>query len=229
MKTFRKITGPRVLVFLLMLMLPSVFILAQNEGSAAAETAAPAELSFGMKIVKLIDVFSQWCIPFIILFIAGYAYLFKKVKVYEVFVEGAKEGFGVAVKIIPYLVAILFTIGIFRAGGAEQMLQRLVRPVTNYLGVPPSVLPLFFIRPLTGAGARAVMIDIFNEHGPDSLPGLIASCVQGSTETTFYVIAVYLGSVGVRNTRYAVAACLTGDICGMIASVFICRLWPWPF
>jgi len=185
--------------------------------------------TFGGAIITLIDIFSQWCIPLIIFGIAGYAYLVKKVKVYEVFVEGAKEGFNVAIRIIPYLIAILFTIGIFRAGGAEKLLIMIVKPVTDFLGVPPSVLPLCFIRPLTGAGARAVMIDIFNNYGPDSLDGLIASCIQGSTETTFYVIAVYLGSIGVRNVRYAVGPCLIGDVCGMIASVVICRLWPWPF
>ena len=183
----------------------------------------------GGTIISFINVFSQWVVPLIIFSIALYAYAIKKVKVYEVFVEGAKEGFHVAVRIIPYLVAILFTIGMFRAGGAEQLLKRLVQPITSALGVPPSLLPLFFIRPLTGAGARAVMIDIFNNYGPDSMDGLIASCVQGSTETTFYVIAVYLGSIGVRRTRYAVSACLIGDVCGMIASVIICKLWPWPF
>ncbi|MBN1902988.1 spore maturation protein [Candidatus Sumerlaeota bacterium] len=175
------------------------------------------------------DLVSQWCIPLIIFGIAFYAYAMKKVKVYEAFVEGAKEGFNVAIRIIPYLVAILFIIGIFRAGGAEKIFIRMVKPITNLVGVPPSLLPLFFIRPLSGAGARAVMIDIFNHHGPDSLDGLIASCVQGSTETTFYVIAVYLGSIGVRRTRYAVPACLFGDLCGMIASVVICKFWPWPF
>lgn len=196
---------------------------------AAAETAASKPLTAGHVIISLIDVFSQWCIPFIVLGIAGYAYFIKRVKVYEVFVEGAKEGFNVAVRIIPYLVAILFVIGIFRGGGAEGLINRLVAPVMNFFGVPASILPLCLIRPLSGGGARAVMIDIFKTYGPDSLDGLITSCIQGSTETTFYVIAVYFGSIGVRRTRYAVAACLLGDIAGMIASVIICKIWPWPF
>jgi spore maturation protein B len=178
---------------------------------------------------SIMDLFSQWCIPLIIFGIAFYAYAIKRVKVYEVFVEGAKEGFNVAIRIIPYLIAILFTIGMFRAGGAEKIFIRLAQPITIFFGIPPSILPLCFIRPLSGAGARAIMIDIFKNYGPDSLDGLIASCVQGSTETTFYVIAVYLGSISVRKTRYAVPACLFGDLCGMIASVIICKIWPWPF
>ncbi|OQB20227.1 MAG: Spore maturation protein B [candidate division BRC1 bacterium ADurb.Bin183] len=202
---------------------------AAQETSAAAEPAESKPLTAGRIIISLIDVFSQWCIPLIVIGIAGYAYFIKRVKVYEVFVEGAKEGFNVAIRIIPYLVAILFVIGIFRGGGAEGLINRLVAPVMNYFGVPSSILPLCLIRPLSGGGARAVMIDIFKTYGPDSMDGLITSCIQGSTETTFYVLAVYLGAVGVRRTRYAVAACLSGDIAGMIASVIICKIWPWPF
>ena len=212
----------------LFLLTLTTLLTAQNAAQTAAQTT-PRSLTTGRVFMSLIDVFSQWCIPLIIFAIAGYAYFLKKVKVFEVFVEGAKEGFNVAVRIIPYLVAILFTIGIFRAGGAEGIINGIIAPVMTYLGVPPSILPLCLIRPLSGAGARGVMIDIFKQYGPDSLDGLIASVIQGSTETTFYVIAVYLGSIGVRKTRYTVAACLTGDIVGMIASVIICKLWPWPF
>ncbi len=194
------------------------------------EHPLPAKvLTTGGVIISLVDLFSQWCIPLIIFAIACYAYFVKRVKVYEVFVDGAKEGFNVAVMIIPYLVAILFAIGMFRAGGAEGLFVAIVKPVTSFLGMPPSILPLAFIRPLTGGGARALMLDIFHQYGPDSIDGLIASCIQGSTETTFYVIAVYLGSIGVKRTRYAVPACLIGDFCGMVASVAICRLWSWPF
>ena len=215
-----------VFTFLTLLMVFAIWsVLAQDPTQASP----PKPASEFNPFTSLIDVFSQWCVPLIIFGIAGYAYALKKVKVYEVFVEGAKEGFNVAIRIIPYLVAILFTIGMFRAGGAEKLFIRLVEPVTNFVGVPPSILPLCLIRPLTGAGARAAMIDIFKQHGPDSIDGLIASCIQGSTETTFYVLAVYLGSIGVRRSRYAVGACLFGDFCGMVASVVICKLWPWPF
>jgi spore maturation protein B len=179
-------------------------------------------------LMTTIDIFSQWCIPLIILSITLYAYC-RKVKVYEVFVEGAKEGFNVAVMIIPYLVAILVAIGLFRSGRAMDVFESIVKPVTNLINMPPSILPLCFIRPLSGSGARGLMIEIFKEYGPDSFDGLIASCIQGSTETTFYVLAVYFGAVGVRNSRHAVPACLIGDIVGMIASVLICQIWPWRF
>jgi spore maturation protein B len=175
-----------------------------------------------------VDIGSQWAIPLIILIIGFYAYA-RRVKVYESFVEGAKEGFNVAVMIIPYLVAILVAIGMFRAGKAMSIFEFLVRPITNLIGMPAGVLPLVFIRPLSGSGARTLMIDVFKQYGPDSLEGLIASCIQGSTETTFYVLAVYFGAVGVRRTRYAVPACLIGDVVGIIASVVICRVWPWQF
>ena len=184
----------------------------------------PAELpGFSNYLVGVVDFFSQWCVPIIIFLICTYAY-FRGVKVYEVFVVGAKEGFNVAVMIIPYLVAILFAIGVFRAGGAEQIFTDILKPLTNKIGMPTSIIPLALVRPLSGAGARGVMLDIFKHYGPDSIDGLIASCIQGSTETTFYVLAVYLGSIGVRRTRYAVPACLAGDIIGFIASVVICNL-----
>ena len=171
-----------------------------------------------------VNVVSQWVIPLIIFGIAGFAYV-RGVKVYERFVEGAKEGFNVAVMIIPYLVAILFAIGMFDKGGAMDLMYFIFKPFTSIIGMPPAILPLAIIRPLTGGGARGVMLDIFDNYGPDSIEGLIASALQGSTETTFYVIAVYLGSIGVRRTRYAVPACLTGDIVGIIASVIICNIW----
>lgn len=175
-------------------------------------------------ITQGVDTFSQWVIPLVILFIGGIGYL-RGVKVYESFVEGAKEGFNIAIMIIPYLVAILFAVALFDTGGAMKLLAFILQPITNLLGMPPAILPLAIIRPLTGAGARGVMLNIFDEYGPDSIEGLIASVLQGSTETTFYVLAVYLGSVGIRRTRYAVPACLTGDIVGIIASVIICNLW----
>ncbi len=171
-----------------------------------------------------VDIFSQWAIPLIILVIAGFAYI-RGVKVYEHFIDGAKEGFNIAVMIIPYLVAILFAIGLFRAGGAMELLRFIFGPVTRVIGMPPEILPLAIVRPLTGAGARGVMLDIFDAHNPDSITGLIASVMQGSTETTFYVLAVYFGSIGIRRTRYTVPACLIGDVTGIIASVIICNLW----
>lgn len=179
-------------------------------------------IGFSNYLMAYIDFFSQWCIPLLIFIICVYAYI-RKVKVYEVFVTGAKEGFSTAIMIIPYLVAILFAIGMFRAGGAEQIVTDFIKPLTSKLGIPSSILPLMIIRPLSGGGARGVMLDIFKQYGPDSIDGLIASCIQGSTETTFYVIAVYLGSIGVRKTRYAIPVCLFGDLIGFLASVVICN------
>ncbi len=171
-----------------------------------------------------VDVFSNWAIPLIILAIGVIGYL-RKVKVYECFIEGAKEGFDIAVMIIPYLVAILFAIALFDKGGAMQIFAEIFKPITSLIGMPPAILPLAIIRPLTGGGARGVMIDIFDKFGPDSIEGLIASALQGSTETTFYVLAVYLGSIGVRRYRYAIPACLAGDLVGIIAAVIICNIW----
>ncbi len=173
---------------------------------------------------QLMDVFSQWAIPLVILIIAGLAYL-RGIKVYESFVDGAKEGFNIAIMIIPYLVAILFAIGLFDSGGAMKLFIFIFKPFTELIGMPPAILPLAIIRPLSGGGARGVMLDIFDKYGPDSIEGLIASVLQGSTETTFYVLAVYFGSVGVKRTRYAAPVCLFADIVGIIAAVIICNLW----
>jgi len=176
--------------------------------------------------VFLSDIGSQWVVPLLIFSIVLVAY-FRKVKVYEVFVEGAKEGFDVAIMIIPYLVAILFAISMFRAGGGEQSFTWLMEKtgIPQLIGMPTSTIPMALIRPLSGSGARGVMLDIFATKGVDSLDGLIASIMQGSTETTFCVLAVYFGSVGIRRARHAVPACLIADAVGMIAAVLVGRLF----
>lgn len=176
-------------------------------------------------IMSFVSLFSQWCIPVVMLAIVGIGYV-RGVKVYESFVDGAKEGFNIAIMIIPYLVAILFAVGLFDAGGAMNILAVIVRPITNLINMPPAILPLAIIRPLTGGGARGVMVSIFDDYGADSIEGLIASTLQGSTETTFYVLAVYFGCVGIKRIRYAVSACLAGDIIGIISAVLICNaIW----
>ena len=148
----------------------------------------------------------------------------KKVKVYEVFVEGAKDGFTVAIKIIPYLVAMLVAIGIFRAGGAMELLTRVLAPVTSLIGMPSEALPMALLRPLSGSGSLGLMTEIMKVHGPDSLIGVLVSTMYGSSETTFYVLAVYFGSVAVKNTRHAVPAGLIADAAGMLAAVWIVRI-----
>lgn len=171
----------------------------------------------------IIQVVSTLAIPFLIILFIGYGAV-KKVKIYETFVEGAKEGFNVAVRIIPYLVAMLVAIGIFRAGGAMEFLILILTPITNFIGMPAEALPMALMRPLSGSGSLGIMAEIISVHGPDSMIGILVSTFFGSTETTFYVLAVYFGSVNVKRTRHALPAGLLADIAGILAAVFIVRL-----
>ena len=145
-------------------------------------------------------------------------------KVYEEFVEGAKEGFQTAIMIIPYLVAILVAIGMFREAGGIKLLSDLLKPGLDAVGFPTELLPMSLVRPLSGSGSLGLFSDIVKEFGPDSLLARTAGTIYGSTETTFYVIAVYFGAVNVRRTRHAVPAGLIADAVGIIASIIICRL-----
>lgn len=173
--------------------------------------------------VRVVDTLSKLSIPFLLAVFPLYAAL-RKVKVYEEFVDGAKEGFEVGVRIIPYLVAILVAIGMFRAAGGIDVLGRLLSPVMLAVGFPPDLLPLAIMRPLSGSGTLGLFTELVKNFGPDSLLARTAGTIFGSTETTFYVLAVYFGSVGIKRTRYAVLAGLTGDIVAMIASVIVCRM-----
>ncbi len=146
------------------------------------------------------------------------------VMVYESLVEGAKQGFQVAVRIIPYLVAILVAVGMFRASGGIDLLGTYLGPVTDLIGMPAEALPMAIVRPLSGSGALGVMTEIMTAHGPDSFIGYMVSTFQGSTETTFYVLAVYFGAVGVKTTRHTLPACLLADVAGILAAVFIVNL-----
>ena len=174
-------------------------------------------------MVKFIQLISDFAIPFILLAIPAYGF-FKKVKVYEVFTDGAKEGFQTAVRIIPYLVAMLVAIGIFRASGAMDILTSILKPVTNLIGMPSETVPMALMRPLSGGGATGVMTDLITTHGPDSLIGRIASVMMGSTETTFYVLAVYFGAISIKKTRHALPAGLIADLVGLLTAVFITTL-----
>ena len=174
-------------------------------------------------IKNIIQFLSIIAIPVLILFFVGYG-AYKKVKVYEQFVEGAKEGFTIAIRILPYLVAMLVAIGIFRAGGAMQWLITILTPLTNLIGMPAEALPMALMRPLSGSGSLGVMSEIIQVHGPDSFTGILVSTFYGSTETTFYVLAVYFGSVNIINTRHAVPVGLIADICGILGALFIVKL-----
>ena len=153
----------------------------------------------------------------------------KKVNVYESFIEGAKGGFSVAINIIPYLIVILAAISVFRNSGAFEALLDGIRQLVIWIGVSCTefieALPVAFMKPLSGGGARGLMIDTFKTYGVDSFIGKLAATFQGSTETTFYVLAVYFGSVGIRNTRYAVIAGLIADLAGIIAALFMAYLF----
>jgi spore maturation protein SpmA len=165
---------------------------------------------------------SNWLIPLLIcgLLLLGY---FRGVKVYEVLTEGAKEGFQIAVRIIPFLVAIFVAIAMVRASGALDLMTALVAPITGLFGFPAEALPMVLIRPLSGGGAFGVMSEIVN-NDPDSFVAYLVSTMQGSTETTFYVMAVYFGSIGIVNTRYTLPAALAADFTGMIAAFVVCYL-----
>ncbi len=172
----------------------------------------------------VIQILSTVAIPFLILFFIGYGAI-KRVKVYEQFVEGAKDGFNIAIKIIPYLVAMLVAIGIFRAGGAlDNLLIPVMRIVTDLIGMPPEALPMALIRPLSGSGSLGVMAETMSVYGPDSFIGVLVSTFFGSTETTFYVLAVYFGAVSIRKTRHAVVVGLLADVAGILGALFIVKL-----
>jgi spore maturation protein SpmA len=169
------------------------------------------------------DVASYWVIPALILSIVMFGWA-RGVQVYESLVEGAKEGFQVAIRIIPYLVAILVMVGMFRASGGMAMVVGALDPFTGPLGFPAEALPVAILRPFSGSGAWAVMVEIMEANGPDSFIGYMVSTLSGSTDTTFYVLAVYFGAIGVKRTRHAVPACLLADLAGVSAAVFIVNL-----
>ena len=149
----------------------------------------------------------------------------RSVNVYDTLVDGAREGLSVSVKILPSLVGLLTAVYMFRASGAMDFLAALLAPVLELAGIPPETAALLFIRPVSGGGALAVGSDLMAQYGPDSYIGRVAAVMLGSTETTFYTIAVYFGSAGIRKTRYAVPAALVADLAGFIAAAFAVRLF----
>lgn len=167
---------------------------------------------------------SKFIIPLMLVLIPLYG-LLRRVPVYEEFVTGAKDGFNVAVRIIPYLVAILFAVGMFRASGAMQVLEEWLRPSLAWIGVPPEILPMAITRPLSGGGSLAVLADMVKVHGMESIFVKISAVMYGACETTFYVIAVYFGAVGIKKTRHAVPAGLIADAAGVLLAVYIVKWW----
>jgi spore maturation protein SpmA len=172
--------------------------------------------------VRSVNALSILAIPFLLSFFPVYAAT-RGIKVYEEFVEGAKEGFNVILRIIPFLVTMLVAINMFKGAGGIDLLTHALSPILAPLQFPPDLLPLALMRPLSGSATLAILTDIVHRLGPENLVSLTAATIYGSTETTFYVVAVYFGSVGVKRTRHSIPAGLLGDLTGVIASVIICR------
>jgi len=174
-------------------------------------------------IFKLIvDQVSLLTIPLMFFLIIGYA-MCRRVKVYEAFTEGGKEGFDIFLRILPYIVAILVAIGLFRVSGALDYLSELLAPITLRVGMPSEVLPVALMRPLSGSGSLGMVAEIVKAE-PDSFNARLASTMFGSTETTFYIIALYFGSVGIKKIRHAMVAGLLADVAGILMAVWVCRI-----
>jgi len=174
--------------------------------------------------MELIKTLSIYAIPAIFTVVLVTA-LYRGVRVYDAFIEGAKEGISTVLRIMPSLVGLLAAIGVFRASGALDLLVYALKPVASIIGVPSEALPLAFLRPISGSASLALVTDIIKANGPDSFAGRVASTMMGSTETIFYTLAVYFGSVGIKNIRYTLAAALISDAAGIIASVWACSLF----
>ncbi len=161
---------------------------------------------------------SEWILPLLVtgILVGGFI---RKVPIYNTFIDGAKSGFGTAVRLIPHLVAMMVAVTVFRESGAMSVLVGWLSPILQVLHIPPEVAPLGLLRPISGQGSLALMIDLFKNHGPDSPLGILASTMQASTDTTLYIITVYFGSIGIRNIRYAFKVGLLSDFVSVLASV----------
>ncbi|MGI6566732.1 MAG: spore maturation protein [Firmicutes bacterium] len=173
-------------------------------------------------IINIMEGISRWAVPALVLGIPLWG-LVRGVRVYEAFVEGAKHGLASAVRITPYLIAMFVAIRVFRAAGGMDLLLKAITPFTNMLGIPPEVVPMGIIRPLSGSGALGMLGELLHTYGPDSLVGMTASTIQGSTETTLYVLTVYFGAVGITRSRHALPIGLWSDLAGFLAAVLVCR------
>ncbi|MDQ2086362.1 spore maturation protein [Herbivorax sp. ANBcel31] len=173
-----------------------------------------------MDIIKAI---SSYAVPVIFVVILSVG-LYRNVKVYDVFVDSAKEGITTVLKIIPPLVGLVVAVGVFRASGALELLIYAVKPITGLFNIPSETLPLVFMRPISGSASLAMVSDILKEYGADSFIGRVTSTMMGSTETIFYTLAVYFGAVGVKKVRYTLLAALIADFTSVIVSVWICKI-----
>ena len=175
-------------------------------------------------MLDFIGAISSWAIPLLVVGIPLYAYLVKKIPVYETFIDGAKDGFTTAITIMPHLVGMIVAITIFRESGALDFFLSIVEPILGPLMIPREALPLGIVRAISGSAALGMTSDIMSTYGPDSLIGRIASTIQGSADTTLYVLTVYFGSVGIKKIGYALKVGLIADFAGFLAAVYICVL-----
>lgn len=175
-------------------------------------------------IIETVQTLSRWAIPALLLGLLLLSAV-RRLRVYELFVEGAKDGFNTAIHILPYLLAMFVAIATLRESGLFDAVLGVIGPWTERFGIPREVLPLAILRPLSGSGSLGAMSEIFSTHGPDSLVGLMASTIQGSTETTFYILTVYFGSVGIRRVRHSLAVGLWADLAAFLLAVFFVNLF----
>ena len=173
-------------------------------------------------IASLVNFLSVWVIPLIIALVVLIA-LLRRVNVFDVFIEGAKEGFKTSVHLIPFLVGMLVAIGLFRDSGLMDLGINLLTPLLAKLNIPAEMVPLAIMRPISGSASLAMTADIMQRCGPDSLVGRMASTMQGSTETTLYILTVYFGAAGISKTRHALVTGLLADLSGFIAAIAICK------
>jgi spore maturation protein B len=171
----------------------------------------------------MLDIISIGIVPLMVILILIHGYV-KGIDMYSAFIEGAKEGLKTSINILPYLIAIFVAVGIFRGSTALDMFINLLSPVTNLLGIPKEILPLALIRPISGSGALGIVRDIISHHGPDSFPGTVAAVMMGSSETIFYTITLYFGSIGVEDYRHTLKAALVSYIISIFITILICGL-----
>ncbi|MGA8654923.1 MAG: nucleoside recognition domain-containing protein [Chthoniobacterales bacterium] len=209
--------GPWVVGALLLIFLGIFFV------QIASPLEAPSSQNLFGGIARFFRALSPLAVPFLLTFFPLYA-ASRQVQVYSEFVDGAKEGFQIAIRIIPYLVGMLVAIGVFRESGCLEILKNLLQPVLSLARIPSELIPMILMRPLSGSGSIAVLSDLVKQFGPDNVLSYMAATIYGSAETTFYVVAVYFGSVGISRTRHAIPAGLLADMVGVIAAILACRL-----
>ena len=174
-------------------------------------------------MTNIINYISSAAIPVVIIVIIGYG-LKEKVKVFDIFLDGAKEGVEIVFKMFPTLIGIFLAVGALRSSGIIDLIVNLITPLTNLLEIPSQIMPIALLRPISGSASMAVAVDIMQNYGVDTLTGIITSVIMGSTETTFYTIAIYTSAVGIKKTRGILLAALAADVAGMVASTVICRI-----